>query len=978
MFLSTIARVAVIQLVLLSLWTDVVSARTEPSPAVVSGELRQWHRITLTFEGPQASETGQPNPFRHYRMNVTFAELSSHQIVLVPGFFAADGEAGETSAQQGNRWRVHFSPPRPGTWRYSVSFRSGSDVALSTDPHAGEAWRPLDGATGTFEVATSDKRPPDFRARGALQYVGERYLRFAHDDTYFLKAGVGSPETLLAYAEFDGTYRDLKTDRHPPAPNGLIPLPSLTSGLLTFEPHRQDWREGDPTWRGGKGKGLIGGINYLATQGVNALYFVTMNVNGDGRNVWPWIDPDARDRFDCSKLDQWEMVFSHLTRNGIMLHIVTQETENDHLLDRGDLGPYRKLYYRELVARFAHHPAITWNLGEENVQSPRQQIACMNWLRSINPYHQHTVVHNDHWHAKNLHETFDPLLGSAAFTGTAIQDFHWNDIHTHVLRYVRSSAAAGRPWVVSADEMGGANFGTLPDADDPRHDHPRRYGLWATLMAGGAGVEWYFGWQNNSPLSDLSAQDWRSREKMYQQTRTALQFFRRQLKFWHMDPMDNEIVGAGVFGLAAPGETYALYLPHGGGTRFDLGHHPGIYEVKWFDPRRGGDLQDGSVTKLRGPGLNWTGFPPSEPTEDWVVLIRRIREPYPETAYPGAKWESADPLEAGVDPTGLHHALNNWRMLAGPEGIDRVVVVRRGRVIYQGSRAAEPGDLRSATKSLTSTLLGVLVGRDLVQLSDYAARYEPLLRDRYSRLTLRDFATMTSGYSAVGESRWGEASADWSKTPYEPAEPLFPPGSQYAYWDEAQMMYGRVLTQVAGADLLNVARQHLFSPIGIPDTANDWGVEGEIEGIPVRNGCTGLLLNALDLARVGHLYLNHGRWNGHTILPGWFVQAATSAQVPSTLPLAATDRANADGRGVYGFNWWLNGRTPEGALALPHAPPGTYYAAGFNHNICLVIPEWEMVIARVASPTDGNPPGGHARTLDTFLRRLSMAIYELP
>lgn len=43
---------------------------------------------------------------------------------------------------------------------------------------------------------------------------------------------------------------------------------------------------------------------------------------------------------------------------GLMLHVVTQETENDRLLDGGEPGFERKLYYRELIARFAHHPAL--------------------------------------------------------------------------------------------------------------------------------------------------------------------------------------------------------------------------------------------------------------------------------------------------------------------------------------------------------------------------------------------------------------------------------------------------------------------------------------------------------------------------------------------------------------------------------------------------------------------------------------------
>ncbi|CAN5423301.1 hypothetical protein BH23BAC1_BH23BAC1_27220 [soil metagenome] len=78
------------------------------------------------------------------------------------------------------------------------------------------------------------------------------------------------------------------------------------------------------------------------------------------------------------------------------------------------------------------------------------------------------------------------------------------------------------------------------------------------------------------------------------------------------------------------------------------------------------------------------------------------------------------------------------------------------------------------------------------------------LRENYSKVTLRDFATMTSGYCAPGDSRWGEASADWSPEPYIPCDPLFAPGSQFAYWDEAQMMFGKVLTQLAIEDMLEI------------------------------------------------------------------------------------------------------------------------------------------------------------------------------
>jgi CubicO group peptidase (beta-lactamase class C family) len=972
---------------------DQVAAVT--GAARVTGELRRWHGVTLDFEGPPTRETADPNPFLDYRLDLTFTHAASGEARIVPGFFAADGNAAETSATAGNVWRARFSPPLEGEWRWRVSFRTGPDVAIARRADAGQPWSPLDGQHGSFVVGASDKQPPDFRARGHLEYVGERYLRFAGDGTRFLKGGVDSPETMLGYADFDGTFRDLSRTNDPPSPNLIINLPALKDGLLRFEPHAHDWREGDPTWKDGKGKGLIGGLNYLSSQGVNSAYFLTLNVNGDGRNVWPWIDPWIRDRFDTSKLEQWEIVFSHMSRLGIMLHIVTQETENDHLLDRGALGRERKLYYRELVARFSHHPAITWNLGEENVQSVSQQRDCLAWLRQLLPYRQHLVVHNDHWHAFNLRDTFDPLLGGTLadldwqevtpavswpagrtplLTGPALQDFFWPDVYAHIRHYVRASADAGLPWVVTGDELGGANFGTLPEADDPGHDDPRRFGLWASLMAGGAGVEWYFGWQNNNPYSDLSCEDWRTRENVYRQTRIALEFFQEQLPFWRMQPAHDAVTGHGVCGLFAPGELYALYLPNGGGTRFDLGDHPGLYEIKWFNPRTGGELHYASLRRVRGPGLTWTGFPPGDPSRDWLALVRRVPETAPATMqFPGATWHEMTPEELGVHPNGLHHALNYWRMHSGTNGVDQVVMARRGVLFHRGRAATNAHNVWSVTKSFTSTALGLLVADGTVTLDTRAASLEPALQALYPRVTLRDFTTMTSGYDAQGRSRWGAPSEDWSATPYTPAPPLFAPGTHYAYWDEAQMMFGRVLTRATPRDLLDLLRERIFDPIGLQVTG--WTTEGEIDGVPIRNGCTGLQLDALNLARFGHLFLNQGRWDQRPLLPAAWVRDATRAQVPGLIPVAPTDRRSADGRGVYGFNWWTNGLRPDGTRLLPDAPAGTTYAAGLNHNLCVVVPEWEMVIVRMG--VDGNPPDGHASVLNAFLRRLGLAVSPL-
>ena len=146
------------------------------------------------------------------------------------------------------------------------------------------------------------ERPAAVRGQAlpAIRRIGE----------YFLKAGPDSPETLLAYEDFDNT-RTLKTAIH------------------AYAPHVQDWKTGDPTWGKTKGKALIGAINYLASKGMNAMSLMPYNGGGDGDNVWPFVDRDDKFHYDVSKLDQWQIVFDHAQAKGIYLHFKLQEQEND-------------------------------------------------------------------------------------------------------------------------------------------------------------------------------------------------------------------------------------------------------------------------------------------------------------------------------------------------------------------------------------------------------------------------------------------------------------------------------------------------------------------------------------------------------------------------------------------------------------------------------------------------------------------------
>ena len=167
----------------------------------ITGELKKWHKVTLTFAGPQTGENVEPNPFLDYRLNVTFTKGEKRYIVS--GYYAADGNAAQTSATAGDKWRVHFVPDEIGQWSYTATFRTGADIALNNEPGSAIAF---DGTKGTFSVAATDKKGRDYRGKGLLQYVGKRYLLFAETGEFFLKGGADSPENFLGYADFDNTY----------------------------------------------------------------------------------------------------------------------------------------------------------------------------------------------------------------------------------------------------------------------------------------------------------------------------------------------------------------------------------------------------------------------------------------------------------------------------------------------------------------------------------------------------------------------------------------------------------------------------------------------------------------------------------------------------------------------------------------------------------------------------------------------------
>ncbi|MEM9544793.1 MAG: carbohydrate-binding protein [Bacteroidota bacterium] len=569
----------------------------------VDGELKKWHKITITFDGPSSSEDATPNPFADYKFDVLFTNGSKSYNVA--GYFAADGDAAETSATAGNKWMAHFTPDTIGTWSFTTTFYEGTDIAINNQSGTEGI---LHNISGNFNIAATDKSGKDFRGRGRLSYVSEHYLRFEEDSTWFFKAGADAPENTLAYEDFDD-------------------VPNRGNRRKSWQPHLQDYDSADAsdyTWQNGKGTELLGVLNYLSNKGVNAFSFLTLSLHGDDENVFPYLlkvpvstyngynDADQwnlgvhHDRFDVSRMAQWERIFEYADKKGLYMHFKTLETENDNIMDNNGFGRERKLYYRELIARFGHHLALNWNMAEESTLTDAVAIATSNYIADMDPYDHNIVLHT---YPGQQSQRYNPLLGNnSSLTGASIQ-IGKSATHDEIVEWVEESNQAGKKWVVANDEQGSANIGV--DADPNDNQLVRNEVLWGTLMGGGAGVEYYYGYQTNG--TDLDAEDHRTRDLKYTDAAIAIDFFDTHLQeYIPMVFNDDDLTDDNSDYVLTNGlNMVTVYLPEGGSTDITLDQNSD-WITNWFNPRTGVMSYTNTVT---------TTSITAPDNDDWVALI---------------------------------------------------------------------------------------------------------------------------------------------------------------------------------------------------------------------------------------------------------------------------------------------------------------------------------------------------------------------
>ncbi|MHC4584106.1 MAG: serine hydrolase domain-containing protein [Planctomycetota bacterium] len=420
--------------------------------------------------------------------------------------------------------------------------------------------------------------------------------------------------------------------------------------------------------------------------------------------------------------------------------------------------------------------------------------------------------------------------------------------------------------------------------------------------------------------------------------------------------------------LANPGVEYLVYKPASDESSITVTLKSGRYKYEWFNPNQGKVTSKGTIRVDSGE-QNFQA--PSK--GDAVVYITNKT-----MTFPGKEWEEVTPESQGMNSTRLNAAVSYLKNNTGRDGVNELVIIRNGYMVWKGSNIDKVHGIWSLTKSFTSTVLGLLIDDGKATLETRAKEYVSGMSKTYSAITLRHFTTMTSGYYAVGDEPRGGYKHGPSSTPFKPADkPLFaPPGSKYAYWDSAMNQFGNVLSRIAGEPIEVLFKRKIADPIGMGSGKWDWGDFGKVNGIVVNggsgNGNKHMKISARQLARFGHLFLNKGKWKGKQLISNAWVYQATRAQVPASLPLEQL--SGADGRGVYGYNWWVNSIKHDGKRKWPGAPSGTYSASGYNNNDMFVIPEWDMVIVRLG--LDQNKFPITDTIYGTFIEKIGRAIID--
>lgn len=300
----------------------------------------------------------------------------------------------------------------------------------------------------------------------------------------------------------------------------------------------------------------------------------------------------------------------------------------------------------------------------------------------------------------------------------------------------------------------------------------------------------------------------------------------------------------------------------------------------------------------------------------------------------GDGWATGSADSVGLDPAPLEAAVNAVGTGAYAK-VDGIVVVRRGTLVleayFDDFERDTLHDLRSATKSMTSALVGIAIDQGRLALDDRVlprlggeARFRNV-DDRKRAITVEHLLTMTPGLACDdwdGSSPGNEGKMyeerDWLKFIFD--QPMLAdPGTRWAYCSGGVVSLGAVMGQATGERADAFARRVLFGPLGIERAEWDY--------TPLDVVDTGghIKMRPRDMAKFGQLFLQRGVWKGQRLLSEAYLDRSTSFRVRTSNGLE------------YGYLWWRR------TVYRDVTPISTYFASGNGGQYIVVAPALEMV-----------------------------------
>lgn len=265
-------------------------------------------------------------------------------------------------------------------------------------------------------------------------------------------------------------------------------------------------------------------------------------------------------------------------------------------------------------------------------------------------------------------------------------------------------------------------------------------------------------------------------------------------------------------------------------------------------------------------------------------------------------------------------------------------------VYAPGAGPDQPQPVWSVTKSVVSVLVGMAVDDGLLDVDTRLVDVVRSTADRHADVTIEHLLTMTSGIDLPdGDDTFAalHASDDWVASILDrPAATT--PGAAFAYCSGCVHLLTAALHEVTG-DAAAYAQERLFAPLGLADVR--WSTATDGTGVPI--GGWGLELTAAQMAEIGRLYLQGGRWDEEPLVPAeWVERSATPLVEPEPFE---TWQAG------YGYLWWVH-------------PAGAYAATGRGGQLLLVVPERSLVVAATAELSDADAHRSFTYVWDRVVR----------